>query len=169
MKGLFLMSMLGNIFASCNRNIVYGEYTEQETVQFAYKLMKLYYPSDVLCVSDSIYDLDWDHFADLVVDTVDVKPHIMAYRENKGNVRDKPEYSKIFTKLFGHCVCIDSGYFAEFSAPYKGMIRCDVVPKDKSVDSASALQVAAFLFEYTEYAKIASVTKTKYSSTSRID
>ena len=150
MKRTFLLMLLGCLLCSCNRYAAYRQPVEQETIQFAYKLMKLYYPSDVLCVSDSIYDLDWDHFADLVVDTIDVKPHIVAYRENKVNTREKPEYSKIFTKLFGHCVCIDSGYVAEFSAPYQGMIRCDVVPKDKSVDSDSARQVAAFLFEYTK-------------------
>ena len=159
MKRLFLISMLWMILASCNRNMVYCQYTEQETIQFAYKLMKLYYPSDALCVSDSIYDLDWDIFTDLVVDTIDMRPAIMAYRENKGNVRDKPEYSKILSKLFGHRVCIDSGYVAEFSAPYKRMIRCDVVPKNGTSSMDDTRQVSAFLFEYTEFGKISSVTK----------
>ena len=165
MQKTFLIVLLGCLLCSCSKYTTYRQPVEQETIQFACKLMKLYYPSDVLCVSDSIYDLDWDHFADLVVDTVDVKPYLTTYRENKGNVWSKPEYSKILSRLFGHCVCNDSGYVAEFSAPYQGMIRCDVVPKDKSIDSDSARQVTAFLFEYTKYGKISSVTKTEYDPT----
>ena len=169
MKRLFFIVILAGMFCSCSRHVIYRQPVEQETIQFAYKVMKVYYPSDLLCVADSIYDLDWDIFTDLVVDTVDIRPSILSYRENKGNVRERPKYSKILSKLFGHCVCIDSGYVAEFSAPYKGMIRCDVVPKNGIQSPDGDRHVSAFLFEYDEYGKVSSVTKTEYIRNSRID
>ena len=45
-------------------------------------------------------------------------------------------------------------YIANFSEPYKGMIRCDILPKDKMVGIYGSPVISAFLFKYNNRGEI---------------
>ena len=45
-------------------------------------------------------------------------------------------------------------YIANFSEPYKGLIRCDILPKDKMVGIYGSPVISAFLFKYNNRGEI---------------
>lgn len=62
MRIFFLMCILGASLTIAAQNIIYGNKNEQRAINMAFDILQVYYHSKELCVSDSIYDLDWDIF-----------------------------------------------------------------------------------------------------------
>ena len=58
------MCILGASLTIAAQNIIYGNKNEQRAINMAFDILQVYYHSKELCVSDSIYDLDWDIFSD---------------------------------------------------------------------------------------------------------
>lgn len=56
------MCILGASLTIAAQNIIYGNKNEQRAINMAFDILQVYYHSKELCVSDSIYDLDWDIF-----------------------------------------------------------------------------------------------------------
>ena len=131
----------------------YGQSIEKTALTNAIKILKVYYPSDDLCVSDSIYDLEWLYFKHLAKDK-DEREFLDSYRMRKEFRWDKPIYSRrignIATSL--DCMCnIDSKkYVADFSRPYHNMIRCDIMPIDRQIGIYGAPTIPIFFFRYDE-------------------
>ena len=135
MRIFFLMCILGASLTIAAQNIIYGNKNEQRAINMAFDILQVYYHSKELCVSDSIYDLDWDIFSDMV-DT-QTKQILWSYRIEKKFIWNAPTYSE-----------------ANFSEPYKGMIRCDILPKDKMVGIYGSPVISAFLFKYNNRGEI---------------
>lgn len=81
MRIFFLMCILGASLTIAAQNIIYGNKNEQRAINMAFDILQVYYHSKELCVSDSIYDLDWDIFSDMV-DT-QTKQILWSYRIEK--------------------------------------------------------------------------------------
>ena len=129
------------------KNSTFRQEAEQKAIKSAYDVLKVYYPSDKLCVSDSIYDLDWELFSDMVDGKT--KEYIQSHRLEKGFVWDSPIRSDVLSLLFPHdtylkCNCTDK-YIAEFSKPYKGMIRCDILPNNRKIGIHGTSRISIFL------------------------
>ena len=132
MRIFFLMCILGASLTIAAQNIIYD-------------ILQVYYHSKELCVSDSIYDLDWEIFSDMV-DT-QTKQILWSYRIEKKFIWNAPTYSEALLSIFGPETCDSCMYIANFSEPYKGMIRCDILPKDKMVGIYGSPVISAFLFK----------------------
>lgn len=52
----------GGFFDDSSSEYHYGNKNEQRAINMAFDILQVYYHSKELCVSDSIYDLDWDIF-----------------------------------------------------------------------------------------------------------
>lgn len=65
-----------------------------------------------------------------------------------------PTYSEALLSIFGPETCDSCMYIANFSEPYKGMIRCDILPKDKMVGIYGSPVISAFLFKYNNRGEI---------------
>ena len=98
------------------------------------------------------YDLDWDIFSDMV-DT-QTKQILWSYRIEKKFIWNAPTYSEALLSIFGPETCDSCMYIANFSEPYKGMIRCDILPKDKMVGIYGSPVISAFLFKYNNRGEI---------------
>ena len=146
MRIFFLMCILGASLTIAAQNIIYGNKNEQRAINMAFDILQVYYHSKELCVSDSIYDLDWDIFSDMV-DT-QTKQILWSYRIEKKFIWNAPTYSEALLSIFGPETCDSCMYIANFSEPYKGMIRCDILPKDKMVGIYGSPVISAFLFKY---------------------
>lgn len=66
MRILFLIVFGWASLAMSAKNNIYGNKTEQRAIKMAYTLLQVYYHSNELCVSDSIEDLEWFLFSDMV-------------------------------------------------------------------------------------------------------
>lgn len=148
-KKFLLIILLSLQIAIFGKDIPYSVETELKAVRSAYELLSVYYP-DGLCVSDSIYDLEWHYLSD-----VDEKTrNELKAKISNDSVRTRPVYSKILDKGLRREECgdCDSGCVAMFAEPYKGMIRCEVRLKGMGIDGES--DSSAFLFRYDEYGDI---------------
>lgn len=152
MRIFFLMCILGASLTIAAQNIIYGNKNEQRAINMAFDILQVYYHSKELCVSDSIYDLDWDIFSDMV-DT-QTKQILWSYRIEKKFIWNAPTYSEALLSIFGPETCDSCMYIANFSEPYKGMIRCDILPKDKMVGIYGSPVISAFLFKYNNGGEI---------------
>lgn len=137
----------------------YSHKAEQEAIKSAYNVLKVYYPSNELCVSDSIYDLDWNLFADMVDDKT--KQNLISHRIEKKFIWDSPAYSDEISSLFSSDSCDCCEYIAEFSEPYKGMIRCDIIPKDRKIGIYGVPRISIFLFKYNDKGDVVQISKTE--------
>lgn len=83
MKVIISLVMLCVSLTILGQGNTYSHKTEQEAIKSAYNVLKVYYPSNELCVSDSIYDLDWNLFADMVDDKT--KQNLISHRIEKNS------------------------------------------------------------------------------------
>ncbi|MDE6654083.1 MAG: hypothetical protein K2K37_06820 [Muribaculaceae bacterium] len=153
-KNILLMIVLFLANAIYGKDMPYSGEIERKAVRSAYELLGVYYP-DGLCVSDSIYDLEWYYLSD-----VDEKTrNELKFKISNDSVRTRPAYSKMLDKMFCREKCgdCDSGCVAMFAKPYKGMIRCEVRPKGMGIDGES--DSSAFLFRYDEYGDVYQVNR----------
>lgn len=153
------MIVLSLAIAIYGKDMPYSGETERKAVRSAYELLGVYYP-DGLCVSDSIYNLEWHYLSD-----VDEKTrNELKFKISNDSVRTQPAYSKMLDKVFRREKCgdCDSGCEAMFAEPYKGMIRCEVCPKGMRIDGGP--NTSAFLFRYDEYGDIYQVSRVSDST-----
>lgn len=130
----------------------YSSIIEQSAVKQASKILEIYYPNNELCITDSIYDLDWYFFSSLV-DT-DTENILRSYRIDKNFAYESPVYSPILSSLFHEDSIQCNKFVADFSAPYKGMIMCDVLPKDRRIGIYGTPVISSFLFRYNNKGEI---------------
>ena len=81
MKILFLIVFGWASLTMSAKNNIYGNKTEQRAIKMAYTLLQVYYHSNELCVSDSIEDLEWFLFSDMVDNQT--KQILDSYRKEK--------------------------------------------------------------------------------------
>ena len=138
----------------------YKRKAEQKAVKFAYEILKVYYPSNQICVSDSIYNgLPWFLFLDYVDE--ETKKELMSGKILPDNRHTCPVYSKKLASLFVNynSNCNDYKYVADFSGPYRGMIMCEILPKDRKIGIHGAPRIQEFLFKYDETGEINQVIR----------
>lgn len=160
MKVFHLLTMLCvslTVFGQGNAD-AYSQKTEQEAIKFAYRILQVYYPYDNLCVSDSIYDHDWWMGSSWV--DAQTKQELVSHRLKK-RIYDPTIYSEYLNSLFGseYDKCGKSKYVVDFSAPYKNMITCEVLPKDRKIGILGAPEIDVFLFRYNDKGEIYQVIK----------
>lgn len=150
MKHLILIICM---LATLSANAQYAPYSgslEQKAAKLAFNLIKTYYPGKTVCVSDSIYDLDWaPYYTDI---ERRYRNDVPLHNDNRQLINTIPVYSKNLHNLFGdEC---DSGfqsdYIVAFSSPCKGMFRCDVFPRVPSRRKLSFTVISTFLFQFQE-------------------
>lgn len=138
----------------------YSEKTEQEVIEFAYNILKVYYPSeDELCVSDSIYDLDWFFFSRDVRDK-ETQKAFEFYSVNKDRCEYiDPVYSKTLASIFesNTCKCGNFKYVVHFSAPFRNAISCYIVPFDDQDPMFG--EIPTFLFMYNNEGEVIQINK----------
>lgn len=159
MKVIIFLAMVFVPSTILGQRKAYSHKTEQEALKFAYNILKVYYPSNELCVSDSIYDLDWHFFEDKVNDQT--KQILSSHRIEKKFKWDSPVYSNEISSLFSSYPCDSCKYVAHFSAPYNGMIRCDIMPKDGKIGIYGMPQISIFLFRYNEKGEVIQISKSE--------
>lgn len=138
----------------------YSEKTEQKAIGFAYNILKVYYPSeDELCVSDSIYDLEWFFFSGYVRDK-ETQKAFEFYNLDKDRLEYiDPVYSKTLASIFesNTCKCGDFKYVAHFSAPFRNAISCYIVPFDDQDPMFG--EISTFLFMYNNEGEVIQINK----------
>lgn len=148
---IFLIGCIS--LAIANQKDAFCHKVEQEAVKSAVEFLQDYYAHDI-CVADSIYDLDWSFFSSRV--DVKLRPCLESYRQEKKWVWDRPVHSEVLDSLFGPDAS-GSGrykYVAEFAAPYKGLIRCDVLPWHRRIGILGVPRYLNFLFKYNDKGEI---------------
>ena len=133
----------------------YTKKADKEAIKSAYRILKAFYPDKQLCVSDSIFDLEW-----LGVDK-ETDEKAFEYRLKKKFLYDKPLRRKGLAKMLNadSCTTDENSFYADFSEPYEGMIRCDIMPLDRRVGILGVPAYDAFLFWYDKDGSITQVTK----------
>lgn len=157
-KIICLFTILCVSLCAFSQKNAYKGKREQTALKMAYELLKVYYPSGELCVSDSIWDHDWWlHMGEVDEEN---KKYFESYRLEKGRY-DKPVYSKHISKLFEN-EDFDSGqhkYVADFSAPYRNFIQCVINPINRMVGILGTPTIYVFLFKYDEKGEIVSLSR----------
>ena len=150
MRGFSLFAMLSVILTMFGQDEPYSQPMERKALETAYQILKLYYPLGDICFSDSIYDSDWFGFSSEMGKEIDKE----RYKRNleKKFVFDEPVYSSILTSVFGDDACECRRHVAEFTAPFKGFIRCEIVPSHDRNPYFGELPV--FLFKFNEKGEI---------------
>ena len=151
MRMLFLLVFLGVSLTMPAKNNIYGNKTEQRAIKMAYALLQVYYHANELCVSDSIEDLEWFYFPGVDNQT---KQILDSYRKEKDFIWNDPVYCEKIAAMFGSEVSDSCTYIAIFSEPYKGMIRCDILPKDRKIGVYGSPTIDAFLFKFNNKGEI---------------
>ena len=151
MRMIFLLVFLGVSLTMPAKNNIYGNKTEQRAIKMAYALLQVYYHANELCVSDSIEDLEWFYFPGVDNQT---KQILDSYRIEKDFIWNDPVYCEKIAAMFGSKVSDSCTYIAIFSEPYKGMIRCDILPKDRKIGVYGSPTIDAFLFKFNNKGEI---------------
>lgn len=144
----------------CQKN-AYKSKREQTALKMAYDILKVYYPSNELCVSDSIWDLDYWFYLSTEMDEENRK-YFEYYRIiEKGGKYDNPVYSKHIFKLLKNENCDNSKYkyVADFSAPNRNFILCEILPIDRRIGIKGTPIVPVFLFKYDENGEIIQINR----------
>lgn len=81
MRVLFLLFFWWASLTMSAKNNIYGNKTELRAIKMAYALLQVYYHANELCVSDSIEDLEWFLFSDMVDNQT--KQILDSYRKEK--------------------------------------------------------------------------------------
>ncbi|MBD5201705.1 MAG: hypothetical protein HDR83_05540 [Bacteroides sp.] len=150
MKKILLIVLLGICFSLYGQIDAYNDKAAQKAVEKAYSLIKETYKDNDICVSDSVYDLDWDYFD---VDS-DINRSLDVYRAIKHYTWSKPQYSDALNKIFVRDTCNTPKYIALFSEPYDRMIRCDLLPSDLKIGILGTPVIPVLLFIYNEIGDI---------------
>lgn len=134
----------------------YNDKAEQEALKTAYKIIKVYYPTNEVCASDTVFDID--RFGSAPIDGEE-RDKLYRYRLDRHFTYDAPSYSTNVAALLqtDTCKCNDTQYFAEFSTPYKGYIACYIMPKNRKVGAAPMSKdphIFYFVFKYDEGGEI---------------
>lgn len=135
----------------------YSKPVEQKAIKMAHDILNLYYPGNILCITDSIYDHDWFGLGRVIDKETDEA--IMSYRIEKKFKYNPTIYSKSLATLFNSDTCQCNKYVADFSAPYKGMIFCYIMPKDRKVGIVGTPTIQSFMFRYDDKGEIYQVTR----------
>lgn len=159
MRILFLIVFGWASLTMSAKNNIYGNTTEQRAIKMAYTLLQVYYHSNELCVSDSIEDLEWFYFAGMVDNQT--QQILDSYRKEKDFIWNDPVYCEKIAEMFGSKVSNSCTYIAIFSEPYKGMIRCDILPKDRKIGVYGSPTIDAFLFKFNNNGEIYQLYKAK--------
>ena len=133
----------------------YSRERDKKALKFAYEVIKLYYPANDICASDSIKDLDyWAGFS-FAVDKETIKM-LYSHRFEKSCKYDKPIYSKTVARLFeqSNNECNNIKHVIDFSEPYKKMILCAILPIDRKIGINGCPRITVFLFRYDEEGNI---------------
>ena len=152
MKGFVLFAMLSIFLTVRAQEEPYSHPAEQKAVKTACEILKLYYPSGELCCSDSIYDLDWWFRKETGIKNWEERYLEKLNRIASGEPVDVAVYSSILSSVFGADACECRKYVAEFSAPFRGMIRCDIVPSNDRNPVFGVMPI--FLFKFNENGEI---------------
>lgn len=129
----------------------YCDPADQKAVKKAWEYIKVFYPQDDICVSDTIEttqatDLSiYNHLLELYA--AGVKPIHSEY------------LSKVFQKY--NCQCGHYRYVAVFSEPYQGIITCDILPIDRKIGIFGAPEIVGFSFKYDKNGEIYQVSQGK--------
>ena len=131
----------------------------QKMYRAAYETLCGFYQESNLCVSDSIYDLNWGYFANEVDD--ETKKVFSNYRIDRCFLLTPPFYSDDISAVIDSVGidCQKSMYIAEFSCPYREMIMCYILPIDKRIGIFGAPQIQIFLFKFDLEGNILDVSK----------
>ncbi|MDE5555355.1 MAG: hypothetical protein K2J10_09270 [Muribaculaceae bacterium] len=137
----------------------YNDKAEQEALKKAFEIIKVYYPANTVCASDSVYDHDWMFAAGGL--EKEISEELFQLRLDKRFAFDDPVYSQNISYLLNtdSCECHEYKYAAEFSAPYKGMIMCLVMPKDRKVGLYGTPSIFNFLFRFENDGEIYQINK----------
>lgn len=138
----------------------YWTKTSQTAIKTAFKILtEVYYSADELCVSDSIYSLDWTCFQKIVNNKTG-RSLVSAFDYF---TYTKPYYSEIISQLFGSTPSANCKYVALFSEPHNYLnksFRCDIIPIDKTVGHILKPKIGSmFLFLYNDNGEIYQVSK----------
>lgn len=139
----------------------YTSNAEQEALKKAYKIIKVYYPTNEVCASDSVFDID--RFGWAPIDSEE-KDKLYRKRLERMFTYDPPIYSANVANLLqtDTCKCNAIQYYAEFSAPYKGFIVCHIMPKSRRVGADAGSRdpdITYFVFKYDEEGEIDQVDR----------
>ncbi len=124
----------------------YSGAIEQKAILGAFDIIRLYYPDNDICVSDSIWDCLWDGDE---IDT-DTNNLLMANRSAKMYIWLDPVKSDDLTRIFSDHL-IGTGqykYTADFSDPFYGIIRCDVMPVGRRIGIFGSPTIFSWTFRY---------------------
>ena len=137
----------------------YTKKADKGAIKSAYRILKAFYPDKQLCVSDSIFDLEWFGYREFI--DKETSDKVYKYRFAKEFVYDKPVRRKGLAKMLNadSCTTDENCFYADFSEPYEGMIRCDIMPLDRRVGILGVPTIDAFLFRYEKNGSINQVTK----------
>lgn len=160
-RSILLLTILISI-AAMARDKYYNNKAEQAALKTAYKIIKVYYPTNDVCASDSVFDIDRFGFAP--IDDMDEMDKLYLQRLERRFTYDPPVYCKNVAKVLhtDTCNCSDPQYYAEFSVPYKGYIACYIMPKSRRVGidyMSKDPHVTSFVFKYDESGDIYEIKK----------
>ena len=161
MRTIYLLLTVLVSFPIWGQDKDYSDKTEQEALKKAYKIIKVYYPTNEVCASDTLFDID--RFGSAPIDNEE-RNRLYLSRLNRKFTYDAPSYSTNVATLLqtDTCKCSATQYFAEFSNPYKGYIVCYIMPKSRIVGADSRGKdpaIAYFVFKYDESGEIYQVKK----------
>lgn len=166
MKRFFFIAMLG-IVLTMQGQVDSDAAAYREAVKSAYAILKVYYPSNILCADDTIYTGGW--WAQFSREFDGEIKQALAYEKDiedvlkyvKKEYAEDPVYSEILYSLFGSEPREGCKYIAEFTAPYKGLILCDILPIGKGIGVHGAPEIHSFLFQYNDKGEIDRVIRHK--------
>ncbi len=143
------------ILSGCTKDI----YTAHEVsvINKSVEILDLYYSPHSLCVSDSVYHLEW--YASDILDSTTNK-RIFEIIDSLPSTQEKPIFStllhKNFEKNFNSHDCYK--FMAKFSRPYSRstysqpsakMLRCDIVTLNQNhSDSIDNAEHSKYLIKY---------------------
>lgn len=144
------------IVSSCSKDIYNS--LELSVLKQSIDILKLYYPDeDELCVSDSIYYLQW--YSSPILDSK-TNQTINEHIKNQQFVHESPRYSKGINRIFRN-ICRKSPtnkFIAKFSIPCSRgdiflpdemLMRCDIVPVNpNSTGNIKENTITRYLIKY---------------------
>lgn len=154
MKRILLIGMLSVILAVYGQDDPYQRPAAQKAIKMAHDILKVYYPSGDLCFSDSIYDSDWFGLGKEVDKEIKEELRLINWVKR---FLDAPVYSSTLSSVFGADACECRKYVAEFTAPYKGVIRCEIVPSNDRNPYFG--QKPIFIFKFNDDGEIYEIYK----------
>lgn len=125
----------------------YVDSADQTAIKSAYRILKAFYPDKQLCVSDSVFDFDEWAFKGIIDDEI-YKELEAQHIANKYALQD-PMYEQGLANLLNADTCISSpnSVYADFSFPYHGMIRCDIMPINRRLAIFGIIPQFLFFFD----------------------